>query len=105
MYDLLHSLYLKLQTPKMKAMSEGLKEVARWIVLFILSWLITETIAQLELVPEFYTLKVWVFTYLIPVRLAFNLGLTLLGRFVDKWLHEFGKLSGKETLKGGLTRF
>lgn len=93
------------ESEKAKAVLEGIKEVARWVVLFAVSWVITQTVAQINLVPEFFTLKVWVFSYLIPVRLAFNVGLTMLGRFVDKMLYELGKSKGDENMKKGLTRF
>lgn len=76
-----------------KPQIEALKEIARWIVLFIVSWIIAETLKQVTQVPEWYTIKLWVFTYAIPVRTLFTFGLTLLGRYVDKYLHEKAKLT------------
>lgn len=74
---------------------EGLKEVMRWVVLFagslVISWIITETLKQITNVPEVFNLKVWVFTYAIPVRELFTFGLTFAGRYVDKYLHEASK--------------
>ena len=67
---------------------EALKEIARWGVLFAMSWFITETLKQAVSVPEFYILKVWLFVYMIPVRVLFTLGLTALGRIVDRWIHD-----------------
>lgn len=88
---------------------EGLKELGRWVALyavsFVASWFIAETLSQVILVPEFFTVKLWVFSYLIPIRQLFTLGLTFLGRFVDKYLHELGKQKEDESLKLGLTRF
>lgn len=91
----------------LQGIKKGLLEVARWVGLFILSWFITETASQLTNIPEFYELHIWVFTYLIPVRLAFQFLLTLLGRLVDKALHVRGKLLGKDGWLGvkGLTGF
>lgn len=71
-----------------KALIETLKEAGRWILLFVVSWIITETLAQIDLVPESQSVQVWVFTYVIPVRLLVHFGLTALARLVDKYLHE-----------------
>ena len=99
---------------KMKPYVEGAKEVARWLVLFVVSWLITQTIAQIGKVPESAKVELWVFSYVIPVRMLINLVLTFVGRFVDKVLYEIGKArEERSTLKkpvtslltGGLTRF
>lgn len=83
------------------------KTVGRWIVLFVISWMIGETLKQADLVPEVYRMKVFVFTYVIPVRQLFVLGLTGAGGFIDKFLHEWGKEVGKEGWLGvrGLTGF
>ena len=92
-----------------KPQAEGLKEIGRWIALyavsFVVSWFITQTLGQVVSVPEFFNLKIWVFTYLIPVRELFTVTLTLVGRFVDKFLHELGKQENNPKLKGGLTGF
>lgn len=75
--------------------TEGLKEVARWIVLFlvssVISWFITETLKQITAVPEFFSFKVWVFTYSIPLRSLLSYALTFGGRWLDKYLHENSK--------------
>ena len=84
---------------------EGVKEAGRWLALFLVSWIITETLKQATAIPETATIKIWVFAYLVPVRTAITLGLTLLGRFIDKWLHEIGKATYNLKLMGGLTRF
>lgn len=89
--------------------TEGLKEVARWIVLFlvssVVSWFIAETLKQITQVPEVFNLKLWVFTYAIPVRSLFTYGLTFAGRWLDKYLHESSKQTkgyaiGSATPKG-----
>lgn len=67
---------------------EAAKEIGRWVVLFALSWVITETVNQLVRVPEFAQLNVWVFTYMIPVRLLLQVGLTTVGRVLDRLIHE-----------------
>lgn len=88
---------------------EALKETAlsilRWVVLFVVSWLITQTLTQINLVPESQEIRVWVFSYLIPVRLLFQLGLTFVGKMVDEYLHELGKEKNSDSLKKGLVRF
>lgn len=65
---------------------EAAKEIARWVVFFVVSWLITETLKQVSLVPETAAFKVWVFAYVIPVRMLLTSALTLAGRYVDKYL-------------------
>jgi hypothetical protein len=94
---------------KLKPTLEALKELGRLALLFVVSWIITETLKQLGVVPEKATITIWLFNYTIPIRLLVNLGLTALGRYVDKLLHEIGKAKEKlgETSKltGGLTRF
>lgn len=70
-----------------KKLLEWLKEGARWVGLFIFAWFAGETLKQVNLVPEKYDLHVWVFTYSLPIRAMFVLGLTVVSRFVDKLLH------------------
>lgn len=77
---------------------EAVKEVARWVVLFIAGWIITQILSQIILVPENYDLKVWVFTFSIPIRLTLSTGLTVAGRYVDKLLFEQSKQSDKYKL-------
>lgn len=88
-----------------KAIIETAKEIARWAVLFIASWLITATLAQINLVPESQSVTIWVFTYLIPVRLLVNIALTFIGKMVDNYIHEVGVNNNDKTLKTGLVRF
>jgi hypothetical protein len=64
---------------------EALKEVARWVVFFVISWIVTSMLAQINLVPESQEIKAWVFTFSIPVRQMFLIGLTLVQRFADKY--------------------
>jgi hypothetical protein len=73
---------------------EALKEVSRWVVFFIISWIISETLKQINLVPEFAPIKLWVFTYSIPVRSLFTFVLTMVGRYADKYTHEKNKELG-----------
>jgi len=87
---------LNIPDNKKTALLEGLKEVGRWLLASCFSWIITETLRQINLVPEFAIVSVFVFSYQIPVRLLLNLFLTFLGRFVDKFIHEWNgtKLKG-----------
>lgn len=65
---------------------ESVKEPLRLFVLGIISFLITE-LTSLE------DQQMWITV------------LTIVLRFFDKWLHEFGKREGKEELVKGITRF
>lgn len=82
-----------------KPVVEGLKEISRWAVFAGLSWAITSTLAQLSLVPETADVKLWVFTYTLPVRLGFQTGLTLLGRWVDKFMFVKSEVKIEESPK------
>lgn len=81
---------------KKKAIIEALKEGGRWIVFFVIGWVITSTLAQIDLVPATAEIKLWVFTYAIPVRVIFQTLLTVAGRVADKYVHEWDgtKLKG-----------
>jgi hypothetical protein len=84
-----------------KKIWEAVKEPLRWIVLFVASWIITQLVNQAVVIPESWEIKVWLFSFVVPLRYLIVTGLTLLGRFVDKYLH----LSEPEGKAGGLLRF
>lgn len=71
-----------------KANLEAIKEVLRWVILYISSWIIVQLVGQSDLVPENWLIKILIFTFSIPMRQLFVFGLTLVGRYIDKWLHE-----------------
>lgn len=96
---------LKLFLEKEKPFIEGAKEVARYIVLFLVSGLLVQLINQISKIPETQSFNIWVFQIDIPIRIAFQLLFTALGRFVDKALYEIGKKSGSVNLIKGLVRF
>lgn len=79
---------------------ESTKEIARWVILFAISWVITETLKQVNLVPEFANVKVWVFAYTLPIRAGLQFALTFAGRFVDKYLFEKSKDNPRTETKG-----
>ena len=88
-----------------KPQIEAIKEIGRWIVLFIASWIIVQIVNQIAVVPQIWDLKIWEFHFFIPVRELFLAGLTLAGRFIDKWKFESSKelsesLGNKELRKG-----
>jgi len=90
---------------KQKALIESLKEPARWIVLFIASWIVTETLKQINLIPEFLQVNIWVLSYSVPIRLITTTVLTLILKTIDRYMHELGKLVKDKFLTYGLTRF
>jgi hypothetical protein len=65
---------------------EAFKEIARWAIFLLLGWVIAETLKQINLVTETYAMKVWIFTYTIPVRMIVQTLLTLAGRAIDKYI-------------------
>ncbi len=68
-----------------EAIKEGLRLAAFAFVSFIVSWAVN----QVNGAPQTE----------MTVMLTFAL------RAVDKWLYTYGKESGDDTMKGGLTRF
>lgn len=93
--------FLRNFTTEHRATTEGLKEVGRWLLLFVVSWLITETLAQTAVFPETYNFYVFGLVYGIPVRGTVVLALTLLGRLVDKYQHETHKALPEDERKTG----
>jgi len=74
---------------KQKAAIEAGKEIGRWLVLMSISWFISETLKQADLLPTTYSVQFGVFYYSIPLRFLFQSFLTLAGRYVDKFIHEY----------------
>lgn len=90
---------------KYKPLIEGLKEVGRYVVLFLLSGLIVQLIDQLGKVPESAVINIWVFAVNIPIRLAFQLLFTAVGRFIDKAMYEDSKITGNTNVVTKLLSF
>lgn len=92
-----------------KPQIEALKEVARWIVIFLGSWIITQIVNQIVVVPQMHDLKIWEFHFLIPVREIMLTILTLAGRFLDKWkfesTKELAKKVGDDEVRKGILPF
>jgi len=63
---------------------ERIKDIIRIISFFIIAWIISETLKQASLIPEFYTLKIWVFSYLIPIRNIFIAVLGAILTYIDR---------------------
>ncbi len=78
---------------------EALKEVARWAICIAAGWVITETLNQITAVPESATVKLWVFTYALPVRMVLQTALTYAGRAIDKYIF----VKNKEILEAKTT--
>lgn len=66
---------------------EAVKEIARWIILFILSWIVTQVLAQIKVLPELLNIKVWLFSFIIPLQSLVTFLLTLVGRYLDKLVY------------------
>ena len=63
---------------------ERIKDILRIGIFFIIAWIISETLKQANLIPEFYTLKIWVFSYLIPIRDIFIAVLGAVLTYIDR---------------------
>ncbi|MFZ2882443.1 MAG: hypothetical protein WA019_05190 [Candidatus Moraniibacteriota bacterium] len=81
-----------------KPVIEAAKEVGRYVILFLLSGLLVQLVEQLGKVPESTTINIWVFAVNIPIRLAFQLLFTAIGRFIDKAMYEKSKITGETNI-------
>ena len=84
---------------KLKPVFEALKEPLRWFLLSIVAYavsLLTQNIPGIaDFLYEYLQLNIEITT----------MGLTVILRFLDKYLHEVGKIEDNESLIKGLTRF
>ena len=71
--------------PQWTVLFESLKEPARLLLLAVVAWILTVVVPQID--------EDWV-----PA-------ITIILRFVDKYLYEFGKETDNDNIKLGLTRF
>lgn len=78
---------------------EALKEIARWAICIAAGWVITETLNQITAVPESAVVKIWVFTYALPIRMLLQTALTFAGRAIDKYIF----VKNKETMQAKTT--
>jgi len=77
--------------------AEAIKEIARWVVFFIISWIITQLLAQINVVPDSLNIKIWEFFFPIPIRQLITSILTVIGRYADKYIYTKTKNSEVET--------
>jgi len=80
---------------------EAFKEIGRLTVFLVISWIISETLKQVGVIPEVATVKVWLFVYSIPVRWLFTAALTLAGRYADKYTFIYNKVNKVYSLEEG----
>lgn len=66
---------------------EALKSTIRWVIFLTASDIVTQLMAQVSLIPNTISIKVWVLTYTIPLRFLFSTGLTLSLHYIDKLKH------------------
>lgn len=66
---------------------EALKEIGRWLVFFVGSWIVTQMLGQATQVPEFKFVHIWVYTFMIPLRAIITFVLTMALRYIDKYMH------------------
>lgn len=78
-----------------EALIDGLKEIARIVVLAIVAWLLT---GGLEIILAAFNIG-------FEIKAQIIILLTLLLKGMDEWLHELGKARENESLTKGLTRF
>ncbi len=84
--------------PEKNSHLEALKEIGRWLVFFVGSWIITQMLNQATNVPEVTNVQVWVYTFAIPVRALLTFGLTMALRYIDKYMHVNPKVKAEGLL-------
>lgn len=72
---------------------EAIKEIGRWLFFFVLSWIVTQTLQQANVIPEFYTLHISVLAYTVPLRAGIMWAFTIIGRYADKYVYVQNKLN------------
>lgn len=83
---------------------EAVKEVARWCILAVAAFIFSALVDQIKLVPEFVNLKLWVFTFTLPVQAIVWFVATNALRYIDKLKFMRSKLD-KNTETSGLLWF
>ena len=85
---------------------EGIKRVARIVVFFLVSEVITQMLDQLAQVPDFWFIRIGWFNFSIAVRESFRTGLTLALSYVDtKKYMEWKILHPRSGKSGGLVKW
>jgi len=63
---------------------EAIKEVARWCICAVASFVFTVILDQIKLVPEILNVKLWVITFPIPIQAVVWFVSTNALRYIDK---------------------
>jgi len=92
-----------------KPQKEALKEIGRWVACSLASWIITQVIDQIVVIPLVHQIRVWEFNFIIPVQRPIQAGLTLALRGLDKYKFELSKILsekiGDKELRKGILPF
>lgn len=76
--------------------AEAVKSTLRLFFLMAVSWLLVQLLTQINLVPEYQYLKVWVFMLNVPMRAVLFFLLTAVSKYVDKLLFEMNSNTRKK---------
>lgn len=63
---------------------ERIKDILRFVFFYVVSWIITQMLTQLDIIPISHTLMVWKFAFIIPIRASVHAGLTGLLALIDR---------------------
>lgn len=63
---------------------EGYKDLARIVFFFIVAWIATQILGQLEVIPVSYDVNIWEFVFQIPIRATVSTVLTALLTYIDR---------------------
>lgn len=64
---------------------ESIKTATRFVAIFIVGWVLSETLKQVSVFPEFATVNLWDLKYMIPVRYPISVLLSGAIAFLDRY--------------------
>lgn len=83
---------------------EAVKEVARWCICAVVSFVFTIILDQIKLIPEVLNVKLWVITFPVPLQAVIWFVSTNGLRYIDKVKFVTSKLDPRRE-KSGLIPF
>jgi len=63
---------------------EGYKDLARIVFFFIVAWIATQILGQLDVIPVSFDVKIWELIFPIPIRSSVSAILTALLTYIDR---------------------
>jgi len=101
MKDKIKVLMKKVKDLFTKSQWEGIKRVARFLIFFLMSGVVTQMLNQIANVPDFVFFNVWVFKFSVAIRSSLKIALTLALSYLDTKRHVDWKLKYPTSVNNG----